>query len=117
MAQRDAVAGGDARYVVGHAAHPPLPIDRFAANINVDGANYLGKTRWDTPDLEPVDGTWDTHRALLERHPGDAARVRNARLLAEVNDLKEGLEMVEEKARAELGMIRPNEILVQVTRR
>ncbi|MDH5578998.1 MAG: PAS domain S-box protein, partial [Betaproteobacteria bacterium] len=31
-------------------------------------ANYLGKTRWDTPDLEPVDGTWDAHRALLERH-------------------------------------------------
>ncbi|MCA0243982.1 MAG: septum formation initiator family protein [Proteobacteria bacterium] len=47
----------------------------------------------------------------------DAARARNARLLAEVSDLKEGLEMVEEKARAELGMVRPNEILVQVTRR
>jgi cell division protein FtsB len=47
----------------------------------------------------------------------DAARARNARLQAEVSDLKEGLEMVEEKARAELGMVRPNEILVQVTRR
>jgi cell division protein FtsB len=46
----------------------------------------------------------------------EAARLRNARLNAEVNDLKEGLEMVEEKARSELGMIRPNEILVQVTR-
>ncbi len=47
----------------------------------------------------------------------DAARARNARLEAEVNDLKEGLEMVEEKARAELGMVRANEILVQVTKR
>ena len=47
----------------------------------------------------------------------DAARARNARLLAEVSDLKEGLEMVEEKARSELGMVRPNEILVQLTRR
>ncbi|MFO1330728.1 MAG: septum formation initiator family protein [Rubrivivax sp.] len=47
----------------------------------------------------------------------DAARDRNARLAAEVSDLKEGLEMVEEKARAELGMVRPNEILVQVTRK
>lgn len=46
----------------------------------------------------------------------DAGRARNARLLAEVSDLKEGLEMVEEKARAELGMLRPNEILVQVTK-
>lgn len=47
----------------------------------------------------------------------DAARARNAQLQAEVSDLKEGLEMVEEKARAELGMIKPNEILVQVAKR
>jgi cell division protein FtsB len=43
----------------------------------------------------------------------EAARERNARLEAEVNDLKEGLEMVEEKARSELGMVKPDEILVQ----
>ncbi len=47
----------------------------------------------------------------------DAARARNARLTAEVNDLKEGLEMVEDKARGELGMLRPDEILVQVTQK
>ena len=46
-----------------------------------------------------------------------AAKARNGRLAAEVSDLKEGLEMVEEKARAELGMVRPDEILVQVTQR
>jgi cell division protein FtsB len=46
-----------------------------------------------------------------------AARDRNARVAAEVSDLKDGLEMVEEKARSELGMIRPDEILVQVTAR
>jgi cell division protein FtsB len=34
---------------------------------------------------------------------------------AEVRDLKEGLEMVEEKARYELGMVKPDEILVQVS--
>ena len=45
------------------------------------------------------------------------ARERNVRVAAEVVDLKEGLEMVEEKARAELGMVRPDEILVQVTAR
>ena len=44
-----------------------------------------------------------------------AAKARNARLDAEVRDLKEGLEMVEEKARFELGMVKPDEILVQVT--
>ena len=43
------------------------------------------------------------------------AKARNARVQAEVSDLKEGLEMVEEKARAELGMVKPDEILVQVT--
>lgn len=43
-----------------------------------------------------------------------AAQQRNQRLAAEVSDLKEGLEMVEEKARRELGMVKPDEILVQV---
>ena len=45
----------------------------------------------------------------------DAARARNEQLSAEVRDLKEGLEMVEEKARFELGMIKPDEILVQIS--
>ena len=44
----------------------------------------------------------------------DAARARNEQLVAEVSDLKEGLEMVEEKARFELGMVKPDEILVQL---
>ncbi len=47
----------------------------------------------------------------------DARRERNARVAAEVSDLKEGLEMVEEKARAELGMVKADEILVQLTPR
>lgn len=47
----------------------------------------------------------------------EAARLRNGQLLAEVRDLKDGLEMVEEKARLELGMVRPDEIFVQVTPR
>ena len=44
-----------------------------------------------------------------------AGRQRNEQLLAEVRDLKEGLEMVEEKARFELGMVKPDEILVQIS--
>lgn len=50
-----------------------------------------------------------------QRLDNDGARQRNEQLAAEVRDLKEGLEMVEEKARYELGMIKPNEILVQVS--
>lgn len=40
----------------------------------------------------------------------------NNQLSAEVRDLKEGLDMVEEKARLELGMVKPNEIFVQLSR-
>ena len=40
--------------------------------------------------------------------------IANERLTSEVNDLKDGLEMVEERARAELGMVKPNEVFVQI---
>lgn len=43
------------------------------------------------------------------------AAASNERLASEVSDLKEGLEMVEERARAELGMVKPNEVFVQMT--
>lgn len=42
------------------------------------------------------------------------AQARNNELAAEVKDLQEGLQIVEEKARSELGMVKPNEIFVQV---
>ncbi|WP_310384852.1 septum formation initiator family protein [Roseateles sp.] len=46
----------------------------------------------------------------------ELAKQRNAQLEAELRDLREGLEMVEEKARFELGMIKPDEIFVQIRR-
>lgn len=58
---------------------------------------------------------WGLQKQLDQQRQANAvARERNARVAAEVGDLKDGLEMVEEKARAELGMVRPDEILVQV---
>ena len=58
---------------------------------------------------------WGLQAQLREQQAAnDAARARNEQLQAEVSDLKEGLEMVEEKARLELGMVKPDEILVQV---
>ena len=45
------------------------------------------------------------------------AQQANEQLAAEVRDLQEGLEIVEEKARAELGMVKPNEVYVQFTPR
>jgi cell division protein FtsB len=44
------------------------------------------------------------------------AQARNQRAAAELADLQEGLEMVEERARAELRMVKPDEILVQYAR-
>lgn len=60
-----------------------------------------------------------TLRGELEQQSRDnhSARLRNEQLQAEVADLRAGLEMVEEKARAELGMVKPDEVLVQYTRR
>lgn len=44
------------------------------------------------------------------------AQLVNDQMASEVRDLKEGLDMVEEKARSELGMVKPNEIYVQITK-
>jgi cell division protein FtsB len=44
------------------------------------------------------------------------AQEANNQLAAEIHDLREGLEMVEEKARMELGMVKSNEIYIQMAR-
>ena len=44
------------------------------------------------------------------------AALANDRLSSEVNDLRVGMEMVEERARQELGMVKPDEVFVQITR-
>ena len=48
-----------------------------------------------------------------QQDANEAAAESNQRLASEVQDLREGLDMVEEKARSELGMVKPNEIFVQ----
>ncbi|WP_119629318.1 cell division protein FtsB [Methylocaldum marinum] len=45
---------------------------------------------------------------------GDKRRERNAALEADVRDLKEGSDAIEERARQELGMIKQGETFVQV---
>ncbi|MFM6986485.1 MAG: septum formation initiator family protein [Hydrogenophaga sp.] len=42
------------------------------------------------------------------------ARLRNEQIASEVRDLQEGLEMIEELARQDLGMVKPNELFVQI---
>jgi cell division protein FtsB len=41
-------------------------------------------------------------------------RMRNDQVANEVRDLQEGLDMIEELARQDLGMVKPNEIFVQI---
>lgn len=52
----------------------------------------------------------------LQLQKNKLALLANTRLASEVRDLKEGLEMVEEKARMELGMVKPNEIYIQIAK-
>ena len=67
-------------------------------------------------------GGWLAVADLESQLAGSRARTeqlkaRNAKLESEVRDLKDGTEAVEERARYELGMIKQNEIFVQVLRK
>lgn len=58
---------------------------------------------------------WDADRRLAaQREVNQKLEIRNAGLEAEVKDLKSGYEAVEERARFELGLIKPDEMFVQV---
>jgi cell division protein FtsB len=50
----------------------------------------------------------------LKRAELDAMRQRNNALRAEVQDLKKGLDAIEERARSELGMVRQDEEFYQI---
>ena len=49
-----------------------------------------------------------------QKHVNAELQTRNAALDAEVRDLKQGLEAIEERARSELGMIRHDEVFFQL---
>ena len=48
-----------------------------------------------------------------QKQENDELAKRNQALEAEVNDLKQGMDVVEEQARGQLGMIKQNEIFYQ----
>lgn len=50
----------------------------------------------------------------VQKKANSELEVRNASLEAEVLDLKQGLDAIEERARTELGMIKQGEIFYQV---
>lgn len=68
---------------------------------------WLGKGGW----LR----VWDVDRQLqLHKEGNKKLEERNAGLDAEVRDLKQGYDAIEERARFELGMIKQDEIFVQI---
>ncbi|HEX6320303.1 MAG TPA: cell division protein FtsB [Burkholderiales bacterium] len=68
---------------------------------------WLGKGGW----LR----AWESERQLESQRAGNRLlEGRNAALAAEVRDLKQGIEAIEERARYELGMIRKDEVFFQI---
>jgi cell division protein FtsB len=68
---------------------------------------WLGKKGWlRVSDLET--------QVAASHKKTDELKARNAKLESEVHDLKDGTGVVEERARFELGMIKQNEIFIQV---
>lgn len=61
---------------------------------------------------------WDADQQLQQhRESNRNLEVRNAGLDAEVRDLKQGYDAIEERARYELGMVRQDEVFVQIPER
>ena len=62
-----------------------------------------------TPDVNRLRA-----RVEAQRTENETLKQRNEALAADVRDLKEGREAVEERARSELGMVKPGETFYQV---
>lgn len=69
---------------------------------------WIGKGSW----LK----VWEVDQQVIAQHElNQKLQIRNAALDAEVRDLKQGHEAIEERARSELGMIKEDEIFFQIT--
>lgn len=85
----------------------PLAIALAVLLVLIQYPLWLGKGSWAR--------VWDTSRQLkAEQDSNDKLRQRNAALDAEVRDLKQGSDAIEERARNELGMVKKDEIFYQV---
>ena len=70
---------------------------------------WIGKGSWTR--------VWELDRQLAQQRETNAhLKARNDALDAEVRDLKEGSDALEERARLELGMIKRDEVFYQVVK-
>ena len=86
-----------------------VPVMLIALLLILHGQLWFG--RGSIPDVARLSKQLEEQKQL-NAHALQAIE----RLEAEIHDLKEGLEIVEEKARSELGMVKANEIYVQIAR-
>jgi cell division protein FtsB len=71
---------------------------------------WFGKANW--PKV------WEMGQEVKTEHRiNSKLQDRNNRLEAEVNDLKQGFDAIEERARSELGMINQDEIFFQILKK
>lgn len=64
---------------------------------------------------EGMQRVWALEKSLAEqRDRNDVLQQRNGTLAAEVDELRVGREAIEERARAELGMLKPSETFFQI---
>ena len=69
---------------------------------------WLGKGGW----LR----VWELDRLVVKQESANTVLAsRNSTLEAEVRDLQEGRQAVEERARYELGMVKKNEVFIQIS--
>jgi cell division protein FtsB len=70
---------------------------------------WIGKGSWMR--------VWELDRQLAAQHEVNLRlKARNDALDAEVRDLKQGLDAIEERARLDLGMIKNDEVFYQVVK-
>ena len=87
----------------------PLPLILIGLLLILQGQLWLG--RGSLPSV------WQLSQQLqVQKKQNAVAQRANEQLVSELRDLREGLEMVEEQARKEIGMVKPNEIFVQIAK-
>ena len=87
-----------------------VPFVLLAVLVSIHAQLWSG--RGSIPYVKDMKG-----QIAMQKTENEVALRENVRLETEVNDLKQGMDMVEAKARNELGMLKPNEVLVQYTRK
>ena len=85
----------------------PIPVILLILLVVFQLQLWLG--RGSVPDVWRLRQQYQTQIAQNSQ-----AELKLERMRAELRDLRDGMEMVEERARGEIGMVKPNEIFVQI---